>query len=152
MRSSRRWEPTCSRWDPGSASCSREIPGREPRSSARASASRNTSDMKSASRAPGDRPALLGRWLELRNDGADLLPMMWRDGDARQPERKHAYCRQVRADAIDEKDVRAIGERTERGCGDAADAERHAKKEARNHPDATGHQLLRIDDDHRERR
>ena len=60
--------------------------------------------------------------------------------------------RQERADAVDQIDAGQVGEFAKGCCSEPAHAEREAEEQAGDHPDPARHQLLRVDQDRRERR
>src|SRR5690349_17621794 len=57
----------------------------------------------------------------------------------------------IRADVVDEINAGVIGELAERRRADTTQAERQAEKQAGDHADSSGHELLSIDQDRGER-
>src|SRR5262249_29897611 len=98
---------------------------------------------RKADRAMAGGKALLFGWSSLRS-GAGCQPQV-RQEYREQPDRRHEG-----ADLIDKADARPVGELAEDGGADSADPKGEAEKEAGDHADAAGQQLLRIDDDGRE--
>ena len=66
--------------------------------------------------------------------------------------REQAHQRQECADLVNRFDAVMVGHPTEHGRADAGHAEGEAEKHAGDQADAAGKQLLRVDDDGRERR
>src|ERR1700736_6078182 len=62
----------------------------------------------------------------------------------------HAEKRQIRTDAINERDSMLVGEAAEHSRSDAADAEGESEEQAGDGTDLAGHQFLREHDDGRE--
>src|SRR6185503_1028698 len=67
--------------------------------------------------------------------------------DVGKQRREDSEQREKRAQTIDVFDAVSIGQGAEHGGAEPAHAEREAKEDARDQPDAAGHQLLRVDDD-----
>ena len=57
----------------------------------------------------------------------------------------------IGADVVDEIDAGAVGEFAERGRADTSQAEGQAEKQAGDHANSSGHELLPINEDCRER-
>ncbi|CAM2158991.1 hypothetical protein PT2222_50047 [Paraburkholderia tropica] len=106
-------------------------------------------DEKTAGAFAGSRPFSVRRAQRGLSSGlrAFLLPF-----DVGQEHRENADQRQERADLVDERDAGGIRELAEHGRADAAETEREAEEQARDHAHLARNQFLRVDEDRRERR